>query len=87
MKHKLRHRAGVGAFLGCERVIVRLAYPILDLWLAVQRHWAGQVKLHHPQVIQAKHVVSVLVRVKHRVNDADLFAEQLFAHVGRRINE
>ena len=70
-----------------ERVVERLANPLLDARLAIQRHRPAQIKLHQPQIVQPEHVVRVLVRVEHGVHDADLLAQQLLPQVGRRVDQ
>ena len=89
----IRRNASCGTAPGCvcahagESVVERLANPLLDRRLAIQRHRPAQVELHQPQIVEPEDVVRVLVRVQHGVDDADPLAQQLLPHVGRRVDQ
>lgn len=49
---------------------------------AVNRNGVSQVELEQSQVVKAHHVIRVLVRVDHGVDDSDSLAKQLLTQIG-----
>jgi len=84
---ELGHRARMQVFGRGEGVVERSANAIFDLRFAIEGHGPAEIKLHQPQVVQAKDMVGVSVGVDDRVDDADLLAQELLPQVGRRIDE
>ena len=41
----------------------------------------------HAQVVEPKHMISVLMRVKHRMHEADPLAQELFPYIRRRVDQ
>ena len=70
-----------------ESVVERFANPGFDKIFAVNRQRMPQVVRKQPHIVQAVHMVGMIVRIEHRVDHADLLAQQLSAQVGRGIDQ
>jgi hypothetical protein len=86
VKDKLRHGAAMQGRGILEGVVKRLSNAVLDLGLAIKRHWPTEIKLHQSQIIKAEDMVGMFMCVKHAVDQADFLAKQLSAKIGRRID-
>jgi hypothetical protein len=60
--------------------------PTNDL-SAIDWHWVFQVELEESQVVKTGDMVLMFVRIDHRMQDANFFAQQLGPQIGRRIDQ
>ena len=68
-------------------VIERLPQPRLDPRFAVQRDGPVEVVAKQPEVIEAKRVVGMFVSEQRRLDEGNLFADQLQPQFGRSVDQ
>ena len=70
-----------------ESVIKSCPQPVINFFAAIDWDRVAQVELEQSQVVKSHHVICVLVRVNHRVRDADPFTNQLSPQIGRGVDQ
>ena len=68
-------------------VVERFSDSLFDFAFAKQWHRVPQPKRKQSQVVQAKQMVGMFVRVQNRMHNPDLFSQQLCAKIRWRIDQ
>ncbi len=80
-------RARMRLFVVRKRVRKRRSQAVLDALGTVNRNGMSKIELKKSQIIKTEQVVRVLMGIDNGVDDTNLFAQQLLAQVGGRVNE
>jgi hypothetical protein len=70
-----------------KSIVKRVTQSLLDRRRAIERQRMIEIELKESQIVQPKNVVSVFVRIRDRMHDADSFTKQLETQIGRSVHQ